>query len=134
QPDRRRGPAQVMAARLAPDGKAFGPPRAVSAPGAGYPALAMDAKGKLVVAWEVFPQGGGRPSGLAFAVSRDGGASFGAPQPVPGSAPAQGGNGSYQGLLGKKLAVAPDGGLAFVNSNLVPGKGSRVWLVRGRLP
>lgn len=133
QPERQRGPAQVMHTRLAPGAEAFGPPRAVSAPGAGYPALAMDAKGKLVVAWEVFPRGGGRPSGLAFAVSRDGGASFGAPRPVPGSAPAQGGNGSYQGLLGKKLAVAPDGGLAFVNSNLVPGKGSRVWLVRARL-
>ena len=134
QPDRKQGPAQVMHARLAPGATAFEAPRAVSPPGAGYPALAMDAKRRLVVSWEVFPQPGGRPSGLAFAVSQDGGASFGTSQPVPGSAPAQGGNGSYQGLLGKKLAVAPDGGLAFVNSNLVPGKGSRVWLVRGRLP
>ena len=135
QPDRKRGPAQVMHARLAAGGKAFEAPRAVSAAGAGYPALAMDAQGRMVVSWEVFPQAGGRPSGLAFAVSQDGGASFGPPRPVPGSAPGtgRGGNGSYQGLLGKKLAVAPDGGIAVVNSNLVPGKGSRVWLMRGRL-
>lgn len=133
QPERRRGPGRVMYTRLAPGATAFASPRAISPPGAGFPALAMDAQGRLVAVWEVFPRPDARPRGLAFSVSADGGGSFGAPQAVPGSAPAQGGNGSYQGLLGKKLALAPDGGVAVVNSNLVPGKGSRVWLMRGRL-
>jgi hypothetical protein len=41
--------------------------------------------------------------------------------------------GSQQGLLGDKLATAPDGALALVTSSLEPGKASRVWLIRGRL-
>jgi hypothetical protein len=41
--------------------------------------------------------------------------------------------GSQQGLLGKKLA-AGDGMVALINTSLVPGQGSRVWLMRGRLP
>lgn len=50
---------------------------------------------------------------------------------VPGSADPDGGlNGSYQGLLMQKLAVDDAGNIAIVNSALVDGRGSRVWLMR----
>lgn len=53
---------------------------------------------------------------------------------VPHGEPEAGGHtGSQQGLLGKKLA-AGDGMVVLVNSSLAPGRGSRVWLMRGYLP
>ena len=41
-------------------------------------------------------------------------------------------NGSHQGHLMDKLAVR-DGAVAIVNSSLAAGRGSRVWLMRGKL-
>lgn len=114
----------------------FGKARPLSTPpaGAGYPALALAPQGVVVVTWESYPERGARPAGIGLAVSRDGGDSFGAPSMVPGSRDPRGGNGSFQGLLGKKLALSANGELAIVNSSLAPGVGSRVWLMRGALP
>lgn len=106
---------------------AFGAARTLSARGeaAWAPLLASDARGHVHVAWE-------SPHGLIYL--RDAGTGGAAPVVVPHSAPAPGGrSGSQQGLLGEKLAVG-DGMVALVNSSLVPGQGSRVWLMRGRLP
>ena len=85
------------------------------------------------MAWERFPERAPRPRGLGYAVSRDAGRSFSAPHIVPQSSdPAGGWNGSLQGLLMKKLAVAPGGEVAVVNSSLRDGVGSRVWVMRAR--
>ena len=127
-------PSTIRYAVAPPDG-AFGAARTLSAPftigGAAYPALAGDGGAVLCVMWENLGADG-RAVSLGMSVSRDGGRSFGAPAVVPGSAaPAGGVNGSRQGLLGSKLAVDPAGQIALVNSSLVPGVHSRVWLLRG---
>jgi len=110
----------------------FAPARTVSAPGAAYPMLAGDGRDGLALAWENLGPSE-RPVSLGLAVSRDAGRSFTEPAVVPGSdAPAGGSNGSQQGLLGRKLALDRAGRMALVNSSLVPGEGSRVWLMRGR--
>jgi hypothetical protein len=134
------GRAEVRYTR-APGGAGFGPARTLSASasapvaagGAAYPSLASDGKDGLAVAWENLGPAG-RPQSLGIAVSRDGGRSFSAAAIVPGSAAPPGGSkGSQQGLLGRKLAVDGTGRITLVDSSLVPGQGSRVWLVRGRL-
>jgi hypothetical protein len=128
------GASSAVRHAVAPPDSGFGPARTVStglAGGAAYPALGRDGGDALVVAWEQLGADG-RSQALGMAVSRDGGRSFGAPAVVPGSAaPAGGVNGSRQGLLGSKLAVDPAGQIALVNSSLVPGVHSRVWLLRG---
>lgn len=118
----------------------FDAPRAISVStpdamaGAGYPALSVDAQGRLCVIWEVFPDSAPGPQGLAITFSRDGGHSFTPPMLVPGSSnPAAGTNGSHQGLLMKKLAVNRAGRIAIVNSSLKLNDRSRVWLMRGHL-
>ena len=121
----------VRHTRAAP-GAGFGPVRTLSSQGAAYPMLAGDGRGTLVAAWESM-DASGRPQALGFAVSRNNGEHFSAPRTVPGSAaPPGGSNGSQQGLLGSKLAVSRDGRIALVNSSLVPGQRSRVWLMRTR--
>jgi hypothetical protein len=113
--------------------RSFEPPREISKPGAGFPALRIDGNGNLYVMWELFENHRQRPRGLALAVSRDGGRSFTPPQVVPESIDASGGwNGSLQGLLMSKLAVNRHGDIAIVNSSLKDGERSRVWLIRGR--
>ncbi|MGX4643081.1 sialidase family protein [Massilia sp. SYSU DXS3249] len=133
-PDGRR---QVRHTR-SPDGIVrFAAPRTVSArdgQDAAYPAIALDGRGRVVVAWEVLEPGAARPHALAMTVSRDGGRRFSAPSLVPGSSAGAGAaNGSHQGLLGKKLALDAAGRIAIVNSTMQPGERSRVWLMRGRL-
>ena len=121
--------AQVRYTSMAPGGS-FGPVRTLSTPHGAYPALATDGKRSLVVVWEQLGQDG-RGQSLGYASSADGGHSFSAAAIVPGSeAPEGGANGSQQGLLGRKLAVDGAGRMAVVNSSLVPGRGSRVWLMR----
>ena len=121
--------AQVRYTSMAPGG-GFAPARTLSAPHGAYPALATDGKRCLVVVWEQLGQAG-RGQSLGYASSPDGGRSFFAAAIVPGSgAPAGGSNGSQQGLLGRKLAVDGAGRVAVVNSSLVPGRRSRVWLMR----
>lgn len=104
---------------------AFGTPRTLSTHGeaAMAPQLAIDAHGRAHVAWE-------SAQGLRY--TRD--ASAVAPVTVPHSRPGAGARqGSQQGMLGKKLAVG-DRMVALVNSSLTRGDGSRVWVMRGRLP
>jgi hypothetical protein len=133
----RPGPA-IRHARSTGGVDRFGAPRTIAAPvsaagGAGYPAIASDGRNRLVVTWEVLDQATGRAGSLRIAVSPAGGQGFGRPAPVPGSAAGPGaGNGSHQGLLGKKLAVHATGRIAVVNSSMLPGVGSRVWLMRGQ--
>ena len=125
-------------ARLGDDPPQFATPVTIAA-GEGlasvaFPALAVDGHDHLYVLWERFPQSGGRPRGLGYAISGDDGASFSPAAVVPGSDdPALGVNGSLQGLLMRKLAVAPAGGLAVVNSSYADGVASRIRLYRGRL-
>ncbi|HEY0858722.1 MAG TPA: hypothetical protein VGE16_16780 [Albitalea sp.] len=131
-------PSTIRHLRSSDGGRSFGPAREISSPlpagysGAAFPALGIDARGRVVVTWELV-RGGGVSHGLASAVSDDG-VQFGAPQSIPGGAdPAGGFNGSTQGLLMNKLAVRADGELAVVNSAVKIGSHSRVWLLRGRL-
>jgi hypothetical protein len=113
--------------------RTFEAPRRVSGPGAGFPALSVDASGHLYVTWELFHQDRRPPRGLGLASSRDGGRTFSPGAAVPNSAdPAGGGNGSSQGLLMKKLAVNARGAVAIVNSSFKEGERSRVWLMLGR--
>jgi hypothetical protein len=121
-------------------GRSFSPAREISKPnpggaaGAAYPALAVDARGRVVVSWELLPNARAAPRGLAMAISRDG-LTFAAPQLVPGSVDPGGGfNGSSQGWLMQKLALRRDGEIALANSALKVGSHSRVWLLRGTLP
>lgn len=127
-------PSRIRYTRSADGGRTFEPPREISAPGAGFPALSVDAKGNLYVLWELFSDPREYPRGLALAVSRDAGRSFTPPTVVPGSIdPAGGWNGSNQGFLMRKLAVNGRGAVAIVNSSLKPNERSRVWLIRGSL-
>jgi len=127
-------PSRIRYTRSSDGARTFEPPREISAPGAGFPALSVDAKGNLYVLWELFRDPRMYPRGLALAVSRDSGRSFSAPAIVPGSIdPAGGMNGSNQGFLMRKLAVNGRGAVAIVNSSLKPNERSRVWLIRGSL-
>ncbi|WP_313029017.1 sialidase family protein [Massilia alkalitolerans] len=116
-------PATIRHARSNGLDLAFGTPRTLSTRGeaAMAPQLAIDAHGRVHIAWE-------SAQGLRY--SRDGGAPVTVPHSGPGGGARQG---SQQGLLGKKLA-AGDGTVALVNSSLAQGHGSRVWVMRGRLP
>ena len=126
------GPPRILYTRSSDSARSFEPPRELAAPGTAYPALSVDAGGNLYVLWELFRDTRETPRGLAFAVSRDGGRTFTVPAVVPGSIdPAGGANGSNQGLLMRKLAVNSHGAVSIVNSSLIRGAGSRVWLIRG---
>lgn len=84
--------------------------------------------------WERYPGRHPPTQGLGLVVSHDGGRNFAAPESVPDSADAAGGaNGSYQGLLMKKLAINGAGTMAIVNSSLKQNVRSRVWMMRGQL-
>lgn len=136
-----RTPSAVRHLRSDDGGRRFGPAQVLSAPlppgsaAAGYPMVAVDARGRVVVAWEWLLQPGTMAArGLGLAVAEDG-RRFGPPQTVPASAdPGGAPNGSTQGRLMRKLALAADGDVALANSALQRGSYSRVWLVQGRLP
>jgi hypothetical protein len=105
-----------------------------SGEGAGFPSLAIDGNDTVILSWELYPGKDGRPRGLGYTVSGDGGQWFAPPRVMPGSIdPAGGSNGSYQGLLMKKLAVNGRGTLAVVNSSMKPQAHSRAWLMRGKV-
>lgn len=123
-----------------PGEDAFEAPRVISRTDAdsvdavGFPSLSVDGDSNLYVVWERFPTRQGRPLGLGFAHSDDGGRTFGWHAIVPGTAESDlGFNGSLQGLLMRKLAVADDGAIAVVNSSFREGKVSFVRLIRARL-
>jgi hypothetical protein len=133
-------PSSIRHLRSTDGGRSFGPASEISDPlpagyaGAAFPALGIDARGRVVVTWELLRGPGSLlPYGLAIAVAEDG-RHFGAPRLIPGSVdPAGGFNGSTQGLLMRKLAVRGDGDIAVVNSAVKIGSHSRVWLLRGTL-
>ena len=118
---------------------AFQAPRVIShtdngVDAVGFPSLSVDGHNNLYVVWERFPTRRGRPLGLGFAHSGDGGRTFGWHAVVPGTADSElGFNGSLQGLLMRKLAVAEDGAIAVVNSSFREGEVSLVRLIRGRV-
>lgn len=100
---------------------------------AGFPSLDVDDRGGVYVVWERYPTIVGRPLGLGLARSTDGGRTFSAPSVVPATADVLlGVNGSRQGALMRKLAVADDGTVAVVNSSFREGVISRVRLIIGR--
>jgi hypothetical protein len=114
-------PPVIRHARTEGPSLAFGAPRTLSASGeaASSPQLAVDGQGRVHIAWE---------TARGLRIFQDGVAS------VPHSGLDAGARmGSQQGLLGKKLA-AGQGMIVLANSSLAPGRGSRVWLMRGRLP
>jgi hypothetical protein len=135
------GPFQryhVRHTRSADGGRAFEAPKEISRPRAGeidsasFPALSVDGRGHVYVVWERFPDRRGRPQGLGFATSGDGGRTFSSPSIVPGTGdPQLGFSGSLQGLLMRKLAVNEAGAIAVVNSTFKRDEASRIWLVRG---
>ena len=130
-----RSPVRLRARRIhytrsRDRGKTFQPPVAISDGDASFPALEVDAD-HVVVVWEVVVDDNGRSRGLGLAASQDFGMHFDVTELVPHSRDA-GFNGSHQGHLMDKLAVR-EGALAIVNSSLVAGRGSRVWLMRGKL-
>lgn len=127
-------PSRIRYTRSSDGARTFEPPREISTPGAGFPALSVDANRNVYVLWELFRDPRGYPRGLALAVSRDSGRSFTAPAIVPGSIdPDDGVNGSSQGLLMRKLAVNGRGAVSIVNSSFKLDQRSRVWLIRGAL-
>ncbi len=130
---------RIRYARSRDEGKSFEASRELPAAGTGdfssaFPDLAVEGK-RVLLLWETLP-GKRRPSrGLGMAVSSDGGDRFDPSFIVPDSRdPGGGNNGSAQGLLMKKLALDGQGRIAIVNSAMREGKGSRVWVLRGRLP
>lgn len=133
-------PSSIRHLRSNDGGNSFGPASEISNPlpagyaGAAFPALGIDAHGRVVVTWELMRASTPlSPDGLAIAVSDDG-IRFSAPQSIPGSVdPAGGFNGSTQGLLMNKLAVRADGEIAVVNSAVKIGSHSGVRLLRGTL-
>jgi hypothetical protein len=129
----------VRHARSRDGGRTFEGTRPVSAPlprgieSAGYPMLAVDDRDGVYVTWELYPNAARPPRGLGLAISRDGGNTFTAPEAVAGASdPQGGGNGSHQGRLMRKLAVNGRA-IALVNSSLIEGGASRVWLLRGEI-
>jgi hypothetical protein len=131
--------SHVRYTRSRDGGRTFEPAREISAPhpesieSAAFPSLSLDAQNNIYVLWELYPSHRGHPRGLGIVVSRDGGDTFTAPAMVPGSGdPAGGFNGSFQGLLMRKLAVNGSGEIAVVNSSMKHNEKSRVWLIRGR--
>ena len=116
----------------------FEQPRQVAAPtddiaSVAFPHLVIGGDTGVYLAWEQFRDARGRPRGLGFTMSTDGGETF-APEPTaPGTdADAACFSGSQQGLLMRKLAVNDAGGLALVNSTFSEGRASQVWLIHGR--
>ena len=124
--------AAVHHTRSTNGGRTFSAPQPISTGRGAFPSLALDGRGNVYCAWELYrdKRSGGR--GLAATVSRDAGRTFSKPALIPGSSdPAGSVNGSNQGKLMRKLAVNADGRLAVVNSSVKQGERSRVWLIRG---
>ena len=129
----------ILYARSTDGAKTFETPREISKPlpgefeSANFPSLSIGGAANLYVLWELFPDHEGRPQGLGFTYSENGGRSFASPSLLPGSIdPALGDNGGRQGLLMRKLSVNDAGVLAVVNSTFKRGATSRILLFRGR--
>ncbi len=100
---------------------------------ANFPELKLDDEDHIYVIWELFPDFWNRPRGLGFSASFDNGRTFTEPLQVPHTGdPAEGHNGSRQGLLMNKLAVSPSGAISVVNSTFLEGESSNIRLIRGQ--
>ncbi|HEU5074342.1 MAG TPA: sialidase family protein [Polyangiaceae bacterium] len=132
------GPYEVCYTRSITPGN-FESPRVLAGPphgdhGASFPALALDRRGNVYLAWEHHPDSRGQARGLGFSYSHDGGDSFTRPTMVPGTAASElGVNGSRQGKLSEKLGISPAGGVAVVDTRFHDGERSVVRLITGRL-
>ena len=127
--------SRVLYARRLLGAQTFEAPRRITnrAGAASYPSLAIDGEAGVYVVWERFSTIVGGPLGLGLAYSRDAGRTFSSPSVVPGTDDIWlGVNGSRQGLLMRKLAVAADGTITVVNSSFREGAISRVRLILGR--
>ncbi len=138
--DGRHGRYRLRYARMVVGEREFGSPRDLVVPqdastaSVHFPMLRIDSSDRLFVTWEQYPSPRGRPLGLGYVVSPDGGDSFSSPRLVPGSDDRRlGFNGSQQGLLASKLAVNADGHVAVVSSTYNNGRHSRITLYRGRV-
>jgi len=98
-----------------------------------FPALKLDGDDHLYLLWERFANHRGRPVGLGFSRSADGGRTFTVPVVVPHIGQRLGFNGSQQGLLMNKLAVNRTGQLAVVNSTFNRDESSHIWLIRAKV-
>ena len=132
------GQYHIRYTRRQPGSDEFERPRQVAAPtdeiaSVAFPHLAIDGDNGVYLAWEQFLDARGRPRGLGFTMSIDGGGTFVPAITVAGTDDdAAGFSGSQQGLLMRKLAVNDAGVIALVNSTFRQGRTSHVWLVRGR--
>lgn len=98
-----------------------------------FPTLHVGPNNAVYACWELFPEAQGRPRGIGYTVSSDGGTTFAAPSVVPHTnAPSRGFSGSQQGLLMEKLAVNGAGTVAVVNSTFDAGEESHIRLYRGQ--
>jgi hypothetical protein len=96
-----------------------------------YPQMAVAGE-RVVVTWELAARGGARSFGIGHAISRDGGRNFSEPSEVPGTARREYGvNGGNQGLLMRKLDLAPDGRVALGHVTWLDGEASHIWLLHG---
>jgi hypothetical protein len=129
------GPHRVVYTRSTDGGESFSRLRVLSQKGmsASFPAIEVDDGGDLHIVWERYPGPGDDPRGLGYIRSTDGGDSFDEPAVVPHTSdPALGVNGSMQGKLMDKIAVAGDDVVRVVNSSFDAGEASVVYLVPGR--
>lgn len=124
--------------RSSDGGRSFRPaqvlshPMPASAESAHYPALEVDASGRVYVSYELYPDHRSKPRGLGISLSSDEGNNFSRPMAIPNSADAKGGfNGSQQGKLMNKLAANRNGRITIANSSLQQNEQSRVWLIHG---
>ena len=107
----------------------FGMPRSMSTAGenARMAHLAIDDQERAHVVWESASRKGLRHTFASSAGLTD-------PAAIPHSRDAAGAlSGSQQGILGRKLASGPEGMIALVDSSLTPGRGSHIWVMRGRV-
>lgn len=128
---------QVRYTRRLPEAGTFSSPATVSAPlpagfdSAGFPYLELDGDGNPYVLFELFRDRSQRGKGLALVRSDDRGESFTDPDEIPrGTESDIPVNGSRQGMLMDKLAVAPEGNIFVINSTFRENESSHVWLLR----
>ncbi len=99
-----------------------------------FPELDIDGNDNTYIIWKLFPRATGRPLGMGFTYSKDGGQTFIPPTIIPGTDdPALGFLGSMNGLLMQEIAVNRLGKFAIVYSTFKANDASHIWLIRGNV-